>query len=100
MAKKAAPTAPADGFQVGKEKKKQISQSDIPAYSLEEALRIPRAIADNYNLKPTTPLKVASALGVQPGNGAFRMVTGAAIAYGLTDSGAYSAQIQLTPLGM
>jgi hypothetical protein len=67
--------------------KKRISQSDIPAYSLEEALRVPQAIADNYNLKPTTSLKVASALKIGPNTSTFRMITGAAVAYGLTTGG-------------
>jgi predicted nucleotide-binding protein len=97
MPKKAAPRPTAQKLVP---KKERISQSDIPAYSLEEALKIPRAIADNYNLKPTTPLSVASALEVQPNTGSFRMVTGAAIAYGLTTGGAQSTQIELTPLSI
>ncbi len=58
----------------------KISQADIPAYSLEDALKVPRAIADNYARKPTSPLKVAAAMNVQPNSGPFRMVTGAALA--------------------
>jgi hypothetical protein len=79
--------------------KKRISQSDIPAYSLEEALRVPQAIADNYNLKPTTSLKVASALKIGPSTGTFRMITGAAVAYGVTSGGGQAPQIEVTPLG-
>jgi hypothetical protein len=77
MPKKAAPKPPANDSKAAADKKERISQSDIPAYSLDEALKIPRAIAENYNLKPTTPLNVASALEVQPNTGPFRMVTGA-----------------------
>lgn len=77
-----------------------ISQSDIPSYSLEKALKIPTAIGDNYGFKPSTPLQVAKALGVQPTSGGYRMLTGAAVAYGLTN-GAYNAEsIAITPLGM
>ena len=54
----------------------RVSQADIPAYSLEDALRVPRAIADNYNLKPTTSLNVAAAMKVSPSTGPFRMITG------------------------
>jgi len=79
--------------------KKRISQVDIPAYSLEQALRVPKAIADNYNLKPTTPLKVAAAMSIGPGT-SFKMITGAAVAYGLTNGGGQSAQIEISPLGL
>jgi predicted nucleotide-binding protein len=86
---------------VAEEKKRvSISQADIPAYSLEQALKVPKAIADNYNLKPTTPLKVAAAMGIGPTTGPFKMITGAAIAYGLTIGGGQSAQIEIAPLGM
>jgi hypothetical protein len=80
--------------------KKRISQADIPAYSLDQALRIPKAIADNYNLKPTTPLKVAAAMSMAPTTGGFRMITGAAVAYGLTNGGGQSDQIEISPLGL
>src|SRR5712692_3949466 len=80
--------------------KKRISQVDIPAYSLEQALRVPKAIADNYNLKPTTPLKVAAAMSIGPTTGPFRMITGAAVAYGLTNGGGQSEQIEISPLGL
>ena len=81
-------------------KRVQVSQADIPAYSLEEAMRVPRAIVENYNAKPTTPLKVAAAMKVGPATGPFKMITGAAIAYGLTNGGGQSAQIELAPLGL
>lgn len=80
--------------------KKRISQSDIPAYSLEQALKVPQAIGDNYNLKPTSPLKLAAAMKLQPSTGKFKMITGAAIAYGLTKGAGQSAQVEITPLGL
>ncbi|REG34317.1 putative nucleotide-binding protein with TIR-like domain [Archangium gephyra] len=76
-----------------------VSQNDIPSCSLEQALRIARAIADDYALQPASPLRVASALGVQPDSGSFRQICGAAIAYGLTKGGAYSQEIGLEQLG-
>lgn len=79
--------------------KTRISQADVPAYSLEQALRIPRAIAENYASSPTAPLRVAKALNSQPGSGPFRTLCGAAIAYGLTDGGYNAPEIKLTPLG-
>jgi predicted nucleotide-binding protein len=80
-------------------RRSRISQADIPAISLEKALRIPFAIANNYASQPTRPLDVASALDVQPSSGPFRTECGAAIAYGLTDGGPNAVEIGLTPLG-
>src|SRR5436309_1519296 len=78
----------------------QISQSDVPAYPLAEAVRVPRAIGDNYGYKPTKPLNVAAAMNVQPNSGPFRMLAGSALAYGLTTGGAFAPEISITPLGM
>jgi predicted nucleotide-binding protein len=77
-----------------------VSQADVPAGSLDRALRIPRAIADNYGYKPTSPLQVAVALDVHPSSSSFRMLTGAAIAYGLTAGGYNAETISITPLAM
>ena len=77
-----------------------VSQTDVPARTLEEALRVPRAISEHYARRPTSPLRVASAMGVQPNTGNFRMLTGSAIAYGLTKGGAQAPQIEIEPLGM
>jgi len=77
----------------------KISQTDVPAYSIEEALRVPRAIADQYGYKPTKPLNVAGAMTMQPNSGPFRMLAGAALAYGLTTGGAFAPEVGLTPLG-
>jgi len=77
-----------------------ISQADVPSYSLEKALRIPRAIGDNYGYKPTTPLQVAKALEMAPGVSSFKMLTGAAIAYGLTTGGYNASIVSITPLGL
>ncbi len=78
----------------------KISQTEVPAYPLDEALRIPKAIADHYGYKPTKPLNVAAGMGVQPNSSQFRMLAGAAIAYGLTAGGPNAPEISITPLGM
>ncbi len=77
-----------------------ISQSDIPSFSLEKAIKIPAAIGDNYGYQPSTPLQVATVLEVQLTSSYFKMLTGAAIAYGLTTGGYNAATISITPLGM
>ena len=79
--------------------RKYLVQTDVPAFSLEEALRVPRALSDDYGKNPTKPLRVAQALNLAPNSSTFRMLAGAAIAYGLTDGGSYSELISLTPLG-
>jgi hypothetical protein len=82
------------------EKKRQyVSQSDVPIYGIEEALKIPRAIQENYGGKPVTPIQLARALDLLPTSGSFRMLCGASIAYGLTDGGYNAVEIKLLPLG-
>lgn len=77
----------------------RISQGDVPAYSLEQALRIPKTLFENYAGHPTTPLRVASAMNVQPSSSGFRMLCGASIAYELTEGGYNAPEIKLTSLG-
>ncbi|MDP2168728.1 MAG: nucleotide-binding protein [Thermodesulfovibrionales bacterium] len=81
------------------QQRKYISQSDIPSYPLDEALRIPKTIVENYASQPTTPLHVAKALNMSPSYSSFRMLCGAAIAYELTDGGYSAPKITVTPLG-
>lgn len=68
-----------------------MSQEDIPAFGLEEALLVAKAIFENYGGHASTPLDVAVALEMQTTNTKFRMLCGASIAYGLTVGG-YNAQ--------
>ncbi len=81
-----------------KKKRKYLSQADVPSVSLEKALRVSRAIIDNYGSDPAKPLDVASALGIQPTTGVFRTLCGASIAYGLTTGGYNASSIELQPL--
>jgi hypothetical protein len=80
--------------------KSRLSQEDVPSYSLEQALRVARAIADNYAFKPTKPVNVAGAMGMTHTAGPFRAISGASIAYGLTTGAAQAPEIGITPLGM
>lgn len=79
--------------------RKYLSQGDVPAFSLTQALRIPTAISENFGKAPTRPLRVAQALELSPTSSGFRMMCGASIAYGLTDGGYNAEQIAITPLG-
>jgi hypothetical protein len=78
-------------------KRQQVSQADVPSMTLEDALRVPRALAE-YAFRPVSPLDAAKAIGMQPKSGTFRNLMGAAWAYGLTDSGAYADKIGTTAL--
>jgi hypothetical protein len=98
-----AKKAGADGQGTEPVKGKQrarLSQEDVPAYSLDQALRVPQAIADGYAYKPTRPLNVAGVMKMSPSSSHFRMITGAAVAYGLTAGAAQAPEIGITPLGM
>ena len=74
-------------------------QTVLPRISLEDALSVPEAIHDQYGGDPTPPLDVAGALQQSPQSSAWKYLTGAVEAYGLT-TGAYNAQtIALSELG-
>jgi hypothetical protein len=76
-----------------------LSQSDVPIYTLREAMRVGEALRDEFAKKPTKPLDVAVALDMGPAGTSYKMLTGAAIAYGITEGGARAGVISLTDLG-
>lgn len=80
-------------------KSQRISQSVLPVASFFQSLRVARAIWDQLAGDGGRPLEVAAALGVQPTGGSWKNITGAAIAFGLTDGGYNAAKIKLLPLG-
>lgn len=82
-----------------KQRRKRVSQTDVPRVPLAQALRVPTALAEQYGKEPARPLEIAAALEMSPTAGPFRELCGAAIGYGLTDGGPNAAQISLTDLG-
>jgi predicted nucleotide-binding protein len=76
-----------------------LSQTDVPWFSLEQSLRVARALDENFGRNATKPLRVAQAMEMAPASSRFRMLCGASIAYGLTDGGSNAEQISLTVLG-
>jgi hypothetical protein len=80
-------------------RRKPLMQSDVPSYSIVEALRVPQALRDEYGKQATRPLMVAKAMSMTPTGGTFKMITGAAVAYELTDGAAQGESIGLTDLG-
>lgn len=81
-----------------KPKRSYMSQTDVPAHSLDQALCIADAIFNNYGGKPATPFDVAAALDLLPGSTQFRMLSGASIAYGITSGGYNAKEIEVTQL--
>ncbi len=55
-------------------------------------------MVDDYASDSTPPLKVAAPLEMAPNSSHFRMLCGAAIAYGLIEGGAKAAEIRVTQL--
>lgn len=81
------------------EKRTKLSQSDFPSTTLSEALRLPRALLDNYAGGSAPPHDIAMAIDVSPTSSQWRMLAGCALAYELT-SASYSAdRIGLSDLG-
>lgn len=79
-------------------KRTYLKQTDVPGATLDEALRVPRAIYDNYAGDPTPPLMVAQALNVDPNGTQLKVLSGAAIAYGLLEGGAQATTMSITEL--
>ncbi|MBZ9685210.1 nucleotide-binding protein [Clostridium estertheticum] len=82
-----------------KKPRNRISQTDIPLYTLKQALVVPKAILDNFAGRPIAPIQVALALNISPGSTNWRYLAGASTAYGLTNGGYNSKDISLTDLG-
>jgi predicted nucleotide-binding protein len=79
-------------------KRPYLKQADVPSGSLDDALRIPQAILDHHGGRPATPMQVAKALNMDPKGSQIRVLSGAAIAFGLIEGGAQAAYISITDL--
>lgn len=77
-----------------------VSQAEFPNLPLEQVLRMPKAIWDDFAGKGTAPLRVAMSLGVTPTSGPWRNLCGTSIAYGLTEGGYNASEIKVTALGL
>ncbi|WP_431258557.1 TIR domain-containing protein [Roseateles chitinivorans] len=75
-----------------------MSQEEIPAYELDEALLVAKALLQEYGGHAAAPLDVAAAMDLTPTSGKFRMLCGSSIAYGLTTGGYNAGQIAPTAL--
>ncbi len=79
-------------------KRTYVQQSMLPKRKLRDAMLIPQAIVDGFG-KVAAPHQIAMAIDSSPTSSSWRDLTGAAIAYGLTEGGYNSDQIALTELG-
>lgn len=80
------------------QKRTYLKQSDVPQTSLDQALRVPQSLFEHYGGKPTSPLHVAKALDMDPKGSQIKVLSGAAIAFGLIEGGAQATSISPTEL--
>jgi hypothetical protein len=74
-------------------------ERSYPRRTLENALRVPRAIKEKNGGNPWPSAQVATALALGAKSGNFFYITTASRDYGLTEGSRDSAEISLTPLG-
>ena len=74
-------------------------KSDFPKYTLDDALRVPRALSDKNGGQPLPPTETAIAIGVSPGSSEFRTLLSASIKYGLTSGSFNSEKVSLEDAG-
>jgi len=76
-----------------------FKQSDFPRATLQQVQRIASAIVDNFAGVGGSPPDIALAAGISPTSSAWATLSGASIAYGLTEGGVNANTMKLTLLG-
>lgn len=79
-------------------KRSYISQADVPKHPMAEVIALSKALYENFNGE-SAPHELANAMAISPTSSAWQSLTGAAVAYGLTDGAYNAAHIKLTALG-
>lgn len=77
----------------------RVAQSEFPNQTLQQALRIARALWENFAGRSAAPHQIAMAIDMSPTSGTWRNLCGSSIAYGLTAGGYNASEIALTELG-
>lgn len=90
---------PKSAVPVESRKRAYFRQADFPQTDLQQAQKVASALVDNFAGTEAPPPEIALAINVSPTSSAWPVITGAAIAYGLTDGGVNAGKIKLTPLG-
>jgi predicted nucleotide-binding protein len=75
------------------------ARSDFPKHSLEDALRVPIALAETNGGRPLPPVETAAAMDVSPGSSDFRVILSSAFKYGLTNGSFNGDRISLETIG-
>lgn len=88
--KKVSPPAAAAPAGQARELRGKI-KSDFPKYTLEDSLRVAKALEEANGGQPLPPTETAIALGMSPGSSEFRTILSSSIKYGLT-SGSYNQE--------
>jgi hypothetical protein len=79
--------------------KAQRVTTDFPKKTLEEALRVPRAIEDANGGQPLPPTETAIALEISPGSSDLRELLSSSFKYGLTRGSYKNERVSLEELG-
>ena len=72
-------------------------RSDFPKNTLDEALRVARALYEANGGQPLPPTETAIALGMSPGSSDFRVILSSSIKYGLTRGSFNSERVSMEP---
>lgn len=75
-----------------------FKQSEFPMTTLQHAQKIAAALVDNFAGDSAPPPDVALSLGISPTSSGWPTLTGASIAYGLSEGGINANVIKLTAL--
>src|SRR5581483_2001596 len=82
-----------------KQKRSYLKQADVPKITLAEALRVPQSLFDDFTGRPTAPHQLAMAVDISPTSSNWEDLSGAAVAYGLTEGASNAALISITDIG-
>jgi hypothetical protein len=92
-------TAPTNKRAAVSDKRVYFRQSDFQLATLQQAQKIAAGLVDNYASDSASPPDIALAIGISPTSSQWKSLTGASIAYSLTDGGINANLIKLTNLG-
>jgi predicted nucleotide-binding protein len=99
MANKRSQASARGGREATKLKRSYLKQGEVPALPLSEALRLAQSLHDDFADGSAAPHSLAMAVDLSPTAQTWKDLSGASIAYGLTEGGSQARVISLTDLG-
>jgi predicted nucleotide-binding protein len=87
------------GGVAAKTRRSYLKQSDVPKLPLSEALRVAQSLYDDFAGQSAAPHQLAMAVDISPTSSNWEDLSGASIAYGLTEGASNAAKISLSDLG-